>query len=194
MTNNPYPIQIKKRVCLNLINGISMIFVFSLLFIFMSFIGIEMDKLSDNPLYNHNGFLPIIIFIIIIVLLIIGIPLIISIIWDFLYLNSIEYSLDNKNLTFKGGIISRFEKVIPYSKIQHAIIYESFWQRVLGLSSVSIETARESGYTQNGYNQQKTIQTRIGPFIPDLNKEDAEKLKNYIISVSNNKYKSVAGI
>ncbi len=183
MTNNPYPIQIKKRILFNLIYGIARIVLISLIigiFFFMS--------PSD---YEFHGFLfsTVVIFIAVIM----GIILVIQIVWNLLYLNSIEYSLDNKNLTFKGGVISRFEKVIPYSKIQHAILYESFWQRILGLSSLSIETARESGYNPNAYGQQTLVQKRTGPFIPDLNNEDAEKLKNYIISISN-KYKSVAGV
>ena len=170
MANNPNPIQIKKRM------------LFSLAFWFVLIIAI---------------FLVIVIFSSIIAVytaIILGVLVIIGILWRLLYLNSIEYSLDNKNLTFKGGVISRFEKVIPYSKIQHAIIYESFWQRVLGLSSVSIETAREGGITSNAYGRQNIIQITTGPFIPDLNTEEAEKLKNYIISVSNAKYKPVAGV
>lgn len=170
MTSNPYPIQIKKRVLLNLVSEfVSIAVIFLIVAIFSLTIAI----------YTA---------------IIFGILVIIGILWSLLYLNSIEYSLDNKNLTFKCGVISRFEKVLPYSKIQHAIIYESFWQRVLGLSSVSIETARESGFTSNTYGQQNTIQTRTGPFIPDLNTEEAKKLKNYIISISNTKYKPVAGV
>lgn len=170
MANNPYPIQIKKRIS------------FSLAFWFVLIIAI---------------FFVISIFSLTIAVytaVILGVLVIIGILWSLLYLNSIEYSLDNKNLTFKGGVISRFEKVLPYSKIQHVITYESFWQRILGLSSVSIETARESGFAQNTYGRQNTIQIRTGPFIPDLNTEEAEKLKNYIISVSNAKYKPVAGV
>lgn len=170
MNNNPYPIQIKKRILFNLIFGfVWIVAIFLIVAIFT----------LTYAVYTAIA---------------LGILVVLVMLWNLLYLNSIEYSLDNKNLTFKGGVISRFEKIIPYSKIQHAIIYESFWQRVLGLSSLSIETARESGFTSNTYGRQNTIQIRTGPFIPDLNAEDAEKLKNYIISVSNTKYKSVAGI
>lgn len=170
MTNNPYPIQIKKRILFSLVYWLAIILLICLI----------------------SGIFSLVIAIFIAIIL--GVLLIIGMVWNLLYLNSIEYSLDNKNLTFKGGVISRFEKIIPYSKIQHVIIYESFWQRVLGLSSVSIETARESGYAQNAYGQQNIIKIRTGPFIPDLNTEEAKKLKNYIISISNSKYKPVAGV
>lgn len=170
MTSNPYPIQIKKRILLSLVSGIVRIFIISLIVAIFSL---------TIAIYTA---------------IILSVLVILGILWDLLYLNSIEYSLDNKNFTFRGGVISRFEKVLPYSKIQHVITYESFWQRVLGLSSVSIETARESGLAQNTYGKQNTIQIRTGPFIPDLNTEEAEKLKNYIISISNTKYKPIAGV
>ena len=170
MNNNPYPIQIKKRILFNLIFGFVWIVAISLIVAIFSL---------TYAVYTAIA---------------LGILIVLIMLWNLLYLNSIEYSLGNKNLTFKGGVISRFEKIIPYSKIQHAIIYESFWQRVLGLSSLSIDTARESGFTSNAYGRQNNIQIRTGPFIPDLNAEEAGKLKNYIISVSNTKYKSVAGV
>ncbi|MBI2151996.1 PH domain-containing protein, partial [Candidatus Woesearchaeota archaeon] len=117
-----------------------------------------------------------------------------------LYLNSLKYNLDQKNLTYRGGVISRFEKVIPYSKIQHVILYESFWQRILGLSSLSIETAREGGvnaapnYQSSNYPGINSFAFRpTGPYIPDLKKEDAEKIKNNIMNLVN-KYKSRAGV
>ena len=69
-----------------------------------------------------------------------------------------------------------------YSKIQHIIIYESLGQRFFGLSSVSIETAREginSNYQTSGRQNARIKST--GPLIPDLNKKDAEKLKNKIL-------------
>jgi uncharacterized membrane protein YdbT with pleckstrin-like domain len=111
---------------------------------------------------------------------------------------SISYSVDTKDFTFKGGIISRFEKILPYSKIQHVVTYESFWQRILGLSSLSIETARQNGM-QSGLqygrgNQDNNLAGMRNPVIPDLKKDEAEKLKNYIISASNLKYKPVAGV
>lgn len=185
MINNPYPIQIKKRILLNLIYGVIKIIIICLIFGLFLFFTSPSEFRSEVFMFSTP-------FVIVLGGIMIAI-LVFQIIWNLLYLNSIEYSLDNKNITFKGGVISRFEKIIPYSKIQHVIIYESFWQRVLGLSSVSIETARESGFTPHVYGQQTIIQT-LGPFIPDLNSDEAEKFKNYIISVSNKKYKSIAGI
>lgn len=183
MVNNPYPIQIKKRILCDLLAGFIWLIVF---FLFLAILSLKIGGgiPKEFAIYSSLG---------------ICFFMILTIIWHLLYLHSIEYALDDNNFTFRCGVIARSEKVLPYSKIQHAIIYESFWQRIFGLSSVSIETARESGFALAGY--RKTyyradyFEVISGvPLIPDLNKEDAEKLKNYIISISNEKYKSVAGV
>ena len=114
MANNPYPIQIKKRILFNLI--CSIVFVVAVILI--------------AAIFSLTAAVYITIILSSIV--------IIGLLFNFLYLKSIEYSLDDKNFTFRGGVISRFEKFLPFSKIQHVVIYESFWQRLLGLSSVSI--------------------------------------------------------
>jgi len=170
MANNPYPIQIKKRILFNLI--CSIVFVVAVILI--------------AAIFSLTAAVYITIILSSIV--------IIGLLFNFLYLKSIEYSLDDKNFTFRGGVISRFEKFLPFSKIQHVVIYESFWQRLLGLSSVSIETAREGGFATNTYGQRYNVKVRTGPYIPDLKTEDAEKLKDGVISISNKKYKPVAGV
>lgn len=108
--------------------------------------------------------------------------------YDYLYVKSIEYYLDENNFVLKGGVISRFEKVLPYSRIQHVRIQESFWQRILGLASVSIETARETLY----YGGYRTVEK--SPTIPDLNLEDAKKLREQINYISSKLYKPIAGV
>lgn len=174
MTENPYLIQINKRINFDLVSSLFFIvIVFLLIFIF--------DK--QIAIYAALSF--------------VGLS-IIFVFFRYLYLKSISYSVDTNDFTFKGGIISRFEKILPYSKIQHVITYESFWQRVLGLSSLSIETARQSGMQyglQYGRgNQDNNPAAMKNPVIPDLKREEAEKLKNYIITASNLKYKPVAGV
>ena len=171
MTLNPYPIQIKKVILFNLIFASAWIAVICLVITIFS---------STVAFYTA---------------IILGILLAIGMGWSLLYMASIDYSLDKKSLTFKGGVISRFEKIIPYSKIQHVIVYESLVQRILGLSSLSVETAREGRVIPTNilFNRGQNITIQAGPLIPNLKKEDAEKLKNSIISVAN-KFKAVAGI
>ncbi len=185
--NNPYLVQIKKRIIFNSAYTTVLLIIAAL--IMVTIISI------DNP---QNLNLQILIFKsqFILILSVAILALIFWVIWSYLYLNSIKYSLDKKDLTFKGGVISRFEKTLPYSKVQHVIIYESLFQRMMGLSSVSIETAREGNSNSSSgvyYGYQRSNVRPTGPLIPDLNKKDAEKLKEEIIAVVN-KYKPTAGI
>lgn len=170
MAENPYPIQVKKRVLFALCYSLVLLMAFFLV------IGTMLGEFFHVLMLSMLG------------MAVLSISLGIAYLWW--YLRSLTYSLAKKELTFKGGVLSRFEKVIPYSKIQHVILYESFWQRVLGLSSVSVETARET-ITPTMYGEGTTRST--GPLIPNLNKKDAEALKLRLISAAN-KYKSIAGI
>ncbi|MBT6821108.1 PH domain-containing protein [archaeon] len=180
--NNPYPIQITKRIMFDFFSGLILVLfgvISSWLFFYFvvsskkNLIGNDLSSLGSGLLFGFSvlGFIAILI-------------VTIKVIWKFIYYKSLNYSLDDKDLIFKGGVISTFDKNIPYSKIQHVIIYETFWQRVLGIKSISIETAREAIPVRK---------TNIGPLIPDLKKEDAEILKKFLIDTVN-KYKTVAGI
>jgi membrane protein YdbS with pleckstrin-like domain len=174
MTDNPYRIQIKKSITLQIVSALfSIVLISGILLIFS----------KQAALWFA---------------LAIAFFAVIGIFFRYLYLKSINYSVDAKSFTFKGGIISRFEKILPYSKIQHVIIYESFWQRVFGISSVSIETARGSVMQQNMQygrgNQDNSLAGMMSPLIPDLKTEEADALRKYIIAASNIRYKPVAGV
>jgi uncharacterized membrane protein YdbT with pleckstrin-like domain len=175
LDKNVYPIQINKRKILNIMAVI--VYVVSAFLITIVFLIIF--KVQDALIVAVT--VSIMVFIIAGA---IGF-------YDYLYVKSIEYYLDENNLVLKGGVISRFEKVLPYSRIQHVIIQESFWQRILGLASVSIETARETGIYV-GYRKYRTVEK--SPTIPDLNLEDAKKLKDQISYISSKMYKPIAGV
>jgi uncharacterized membrane protein YdbT with pleckstrin-like domain len=175
LDKNVYPIQINKRKILNIMAVI--VYVVSAFLITIVFLIIF--KVQDALIVAVT--VSIMVFIIAGA---IGF-------YDYLYVKSIEYYLDENNLVLKGGVISRFEKVLPYSRIQHVIIQESFWQRILGLASVSIETARETGIYV-GYRKYRTVEK--SPTIPDLNLEYAKKLKDQISYISSKMYKPIAGV
>jgi membrane protein YdbS with pleckstrin-like domain len=102
-------------------------------------------------------------------------------VYSLLYLNAISYSVTNTEFGLKGGIIARFEKVLPYSKIQHAIIIRSLMQRIMGLSTLVIQTA--SPQIAVSYSRNRNQDPFAGsPRIPGLDVENAEKLRDYIIA------------
>ena len=164
--NNIYPIQVDKRIFLDLLTKTGYLFLFCLALSIFLYLAVQ----------NKDGILWLIvpggIFLVLFIIVLIMIA------WNYIYLKSYKYECRSDIIYLSGGIVSRFEKNLPYPRIQHVVLYETFWQRVMKISSISIETARESG---------------AGIFIPDLLKRDAIKLKDYIISKSS-KYKPVAGI
>lgn len=185
MLSNHYKIQIKKGVLSELtkemILFIILFTIISLLFP-INFQKFDIMLIGDFIKGRIGSETLIITTLTLILILSWSILLSLRIIIRYLYLKSIKYHFSENNFILSGGIFSRFERYIPYSKIQHVIIRESFWQRIFKLSSISIQTARESIYSQEEV------------IIPHLNKEDAKKLKEYIISVSNKNYKPIAGI
>jgi uncharacterized membrane protein YdbT with pleckstrin-like domain len=93
-------------------------------------------------------------------------------------LSMISYEFGKNILTIRGGIIARYEKNLLFSKIQHTVVTQSLLQRIFGLSDLAIQTAGQEiiAYSKNG---QPII---TSPTIPSLLKEDAEKVREEIIS------------
>jgi uncharacterized membrane protein YdbT with pleckstrin-like domain len=183
LDKNIYPIQVKKRAILNTMAVIALtIYLFSSFYIVSKMFdswALSEPLLLDAFLAAQNLLVRVLIVIVIIASAVAF--------YDFLYKGSIEYYLDKENFVLKGGVISRFEKVLPYSRIQHVIIRESFLQRILGLASVSIQTAREIETSTSYW-------WRSAPTVPDLNLEDAKKLRDQIICISNKAYRPIAGV
>ncbi len=165
MTDNPYPIYVGKQVFSEAAKHI----IFGILIIIFTAIFLLFLKSSFNS------------FVILIYLGSFIFISIISLVYNLLYLNALSYSITNLEFRLKGGIISRFEKVLPYSKIQHLVITRSFMQKLMGLSTVVIQTAG-SNMGFNYANNRNQDPFAGSPRIPGLDKDDAEKLRDYIIA------------
>ncbi len=100
--------------------------------------------------------------------------------YNFWLLSTIRCSLDAQNLTFKGGIISRFEKVLPFKKIQHVIVSRTLTQRFFGLASVDIETAHQGPVVQR--NGQYSQISNNNPFLKGLSLKDALSLRDALLA------------
>ena len=162
--DNPYPIYKARQIASDIIRGILFIIIFPIFIYFF--------------LTLAFGFSYPIIFIVVLFIILI---VILGFAYEYIYLNFLKYSLDKEDFIFKGGFIARFEKILPYSKIQHIIISQSLMQRAFDIATISIQTARPEGYQNNQYNQ-NTNYNLDNPNIPGLLKDDAEKIKEIIIS------------
>ncbi len=62
---------------------------------------------------------------------------------------NIHYEFNEQFVIYRKGIISKSERHIPYSKIQHVILSQGLISRRLGLATISISTAAEGGTISN---------------------------------------------
>lgn len=106
-----------------------------------------------------------------------------------------HYSIEDKFLIFKQGVLSKQERHIPYWTLQNLCVTQSLFDRIFGLYSLIIENAAQGGTSATSQNQvffrmkvgvkQQPI-TVIGfsgnrAIIPGLAKKDVEILKKIIL-------------
>lgn len=56
-----------------------------------------------------------------------------------------RYECRNRNLTVSSGVVARTEREIPYSRVQNVHVHQGIVIRLLGLATVRIETAGDTG-------------------------------------------------
>jgi uncharacterized membrane protein YdbT with pleckstrin-like domain len=106
-----------------------------------------------------------------------------------------KYNFGEKNIILKQGIIAKSERQTFYGRIQNIKINQDFVDRLLGIASLVIETASDSGgaaimLATKGKDSGKSINrfTSIFPgfassfiAIPGLSYKNATSLKNFIM-------------
>lgn len=68
-----------------------------------------------------------------------------SYLWSYLVYNNYRYSIADIGYRQEFGVIWKKYVTIPYDRIQNVDIYRSFVERILGLSTLTIQTAGSSG-------------------------------------------------
>jgi len=104
----------------------------------------------------------------------------------FTILNKItfHYSVEDKFLFLRQGILSKRERHIPYGVIQNLFVKQDLLDRILGLASLTIENASQGAGALYATEREK-VET-IGSSgnrvrIPGLKKANAEFLKGIIL-------------
>lgn len=121
------------------------------------------------------------------IFLIIGI----NVIFFILHWKNFHYSIENKFIIVRQGVISKKQRNLPYGVVQNVFVKQGLLDRLFRLSSLSIENASQGagngiknifGITLSGKNQTEAIGSSGNKVsIPGLNKQDAETLKNIIL-------------
>jgi len=94
-----------------------------------------------------------------------------------------HYSIEEKFLTVKQGILSKQQRHIPYGAIQNLFVKQDLLDRIFGLASLTIENASQGSGALGTPRQQVEIVGFFGNkvIIPGLTQKDAEILKGIIL-------------
>jgi len=127
----------------------------------------------------------------------IGIGIIFGLVLPFLRRLTFHYSIEDKFLTLRQGILSRQQRHIPYGVIQNLFVKQDLFDRIFGLASLTIENASQGAGALAVPQQQKVFGMKVGVqrgqqmemvgfsgnkvSIPGLTKANAEILKGIIL-------------
>lgn len=71
-----------------------------------------------------------------------------TVFWSFFYFNSIQYMMNDTEITWKRGVFFKKTGIVPYNRITDVMISQGPIMRIFGISHVGIQTA--GGRTPNG--------------------------------------------
>lgn len=183
VTEAQYPVQ--KRLMLK------SVFYFLLIMIYVSgqFINLiaSMFGLSDNRTSIQNPLAALFIFI-----FVLAISFFLPLLLYYLQIISFHYALEEKFMVLHQGFFSKQQRNLPYGTIQNVLIKRGILDRILGLTTLSIENAAQGGGGRKffGMTMRSTEQNRrydmVGfsqnkVSIPGLNTVDAEALKALVL-------------
>jgi len=151
-----YPLEIRKPLK-KTIEGIGK-FIFIIIIIgFYLFVG-------RNDIFQNLNILKVVYILIGIFILII----ILKYIYEIFYMKYYFYDLVGKNLIIKKGVFSRNEITLPINRLQDVYVDQDILDRIFRLYDVHVSSA--------------TIISGNLSHIDGLNKENAETIKNLILS------------
>ena len=96
------------------------------------------------------------------------------------------YDFGSDSLRIERGIIWRRSSNIPYERIQNVDIHRGVFARMLGFSTVIVQTAGYSG----GYGYNRTGISAEGT-LPAIALDDAEKIRDFLIKKIGHKGKGM---
>ena len=91
---------------------------------------------------------------------------------------SFRYKLEDNDLSFEQGLISRQETSIPFRQIQNADIEQSIIYRIFNLADLVILTAGHEDPEHATKDESEII-------MPALNTEEARRLQRYLLDRAN---------
>lgn len=183
ITEKTYPIEAKWiRKSVIVISPFFNLFLALFLGGVFSMISDILNSASSKVTYNFNAS---------IFLFVLGIIIFPPLVYGYLILlkKNFNYELREKFIIFRQGILTKSERTVPYGRIQHIVLSQGPIDRLLGLASISIETASEGGGAK--LNQEGSPAILLGFAsnairIPGLSYDNALKFKDNLMEFMKN--------
>ena len=144
-----------------------------ILFLFVPFGSILISKLFKNTIFLSSSITAVLILVLFLV--------IISEIYTQMSYNRWFYEFAPDSLKLERGIIWKRYSNIPYEKVQNVDIKRGILARILGFSTVIIQTA---GYS---FSYGKMSQRSEG-YIPAVSMEEAERIRTFLMKKLSRKH------
>ncbi|KND51015.1 MAG: hypothetical protein AB202_01230 [Parcubacteria bacterium C7867-007] len=144
-------------------NFISYLFVLFFAFIGIGFMALDSEVFSIQTAVMWSALIALLL-------------LAFSYLWAKLTYQTYKYELTDLGFKKESGVIYKRYVTIPYARIQNVDINRGILDRLLGLSSLNIQTAGSSGVSQYGG-------TNLGAegILPGLTKVEAEMMRDDLI-------------
>lgn len=95
--------------------------------------------------------------------------------------NNTHYTFDDKEITYRQGIVAKQERTIAYNVLQNLYLSQDRDDVLFGLVNLSIENASQGGMMTYTPTQGNTYFSSNGVFIPGLSKKNAQELKVFVL-------------
>jgi len=139
---------------------------FIILFLFFAFTFFNIIKSMEGTIQLNSIFLPLVILLCYIILT--------EIFVNWAYRNW-KYELTQDSLKIEKGVIVKKYKSIPYERVQNVDITRGILARIIGFSTIDIQTAGYSAYSAKG-----GVGHSEG-HLPALSIEVAEKIREFLM-------------
>jgi membrane protein YdbS with pleckstrin-like domain len=139
------------------------------IYVLLAFAGIFVSSFLGAfliPIFGGSGFAIVVIFWI---LFIFGL----GEIYAQLAYKNWKYKLSENNLKTEKGIVWKKYSSIPYERVQNIDIQRGILARILGFSSINIQTAGYSGYHGRGLHSEG--------YIPAVSIKEAEEIREFLV-------------
>jgi len=155
-------------------SGTKLIFFFQYIFVFIGLFVALIAFLLQGALNLIGGGIVLLGFLLIII-----VPLAGAWIWAVLTYNNWGFELRKEGLYMERGVIWKKYSTIPYERIQNIDITRGVIARILGFSTLMVQTAGYSAQPQRGFMAEG--------FIPGVAESEAIKVRDKLLKVVSGK-------